>query len=72
MSKCHQRPSSTVSVTLMSAMVVGIEAPTVIDLTAPGNTDATKATYAAAFDAVLPRAVRVANDARVAAARPKP
>lgn len=49
-----------------------VEAPTVIDLTAPGYTDATKATYAAAFDAVLPRALRVANEARVAAMRPKP
>lgn len=42
-----------------------------LDIVAGGYTDATKARYAAAFDAVLPQAVRVANAARAQAQRPR-
>ena len=38
---------------------------------ADGYVDAKKAQYAAAFDAVLPQAVRMANEARERALRPK-
>ena len=39
---------------------------------AAGYTDANKANYAAALDAVLPAAVRMANEARAKATRPRP
>ena len=48
-----------------------VEAPNKFDVTADGYTDAAKATYVAAFDAVLPQAVRSASAARAQAQRPK-
>ena len=41
------------------------------DVSADGYTEANKARYAAAFDAVLPQAVRSANAVRAQAQRPK-
>lgn len=48
-----------------------VEAPRAFDVTAAGYTESAKARYAAAFDAVLPLAVRSANNARIQAQRPK-
>ena len=42
-----------------------------LDVTAEGYTEANKARYAAAFDAVLPQAVRAADAVRAQATRPK-
>jgi len=48
-----------------------IAAPNRLDVTAEGFTEATLPLYAAAFDAVLPQAVKAANDLRALASRPK-
>jgi hypothetical protein len=48
-----------------------VEAPNAFDVIADGYTEANKALYAAAFDAVLPLAVRSANALRAQAQRPK-
>jgi len=48
-----------------------VKAPNAFDVTADGYTEANKARYAAAFDAVLPQAVRSANAVRAQAMRPK-
>jgi hypothetical protein len=48
-----------------------IEAPDAFDVIAPGYSDANKARYAAAFEAVFPPAVRSANALRAQAQRPK-
>lgn len=48
-----------------------IESPNTIDLIAPAYNDAAKPTYRAAFDAVLPQALRTANQTRANASRPK-
>ena len=45
--------------------------PNRLDVTAEGFTEATQPLYAAAFDAVLPQAVKAANDLRALASRPK-
>ncbi len=47
-----------------------VESPNAFDVSAAGYTDANKARYAAAFDAVLPLAVRSANTLRAQAQRP--
>jgi hypothetical protein len=39
---------------------------------AAGYTEANRANYAAAFDAVLPEAIRLANESRAKATRPRP
>ncbi len=48
-----------------------VEAPDAFDVIAAGYSEATKARYAAAFDEVLPLAIRSANTARAQAQRPK-
>lgn len=48
-----------------------VEAPRKFDVTADGFTEANKALYAAAFDAVLPQAVSSANAVRARAQAPK-
>ena len=48
-----------------------VEGPNAFDVIAAGYDESNKARYAAAFDAVLPLAVRSANAARVQAQRPK-
>ena len=48
-----------------------VKAPNAFDVTADGYSEANKARYAAAFDAVLPQAVRSANAVRAQATRPK-
>jgi hypothetical protein len=50
---------------------VYVEAPNSFDVIADGYTEADKARYAAAFDAVVPLAVRSANALRVQAHWPK-
>ena len=49
-----------------------VESANRLDVIAEGFTEANKPLYAAAFDAVLPQAVRSANAARAQATRPKP
>lgn len=53
------------------AFEIYVEAPDAFDVTAAGYSEATKAHYASAFDAVLPLAIRSANTARAQAQRPK-
>jgi hypothetical protein len=48
-----------------------VEAPNKFDVIADGYAEARKASYVAAFDAVLPQAVRAANTLRAQAQRPK-
>lgn len=48
-----------------------VKEPHAFDVTADGYSDANKARYAAAFDAVLPQAVNSANALRAQATRPK-
>lgn len=48
-----------------------VEAPRKFDVTADGFTEANKALYAAAFDALVPQAVRAANAQRARAQAPK-
>lgn len=48
-----------------------VEAPRRFDVTASGFTAANKALYAAAFDAIVPQAVRAANAVRAQAQAPK-
>ncbi len=48
-----------------------VESANALDVSADGYTEANKARYAAAFDAVLPQAVRSANAVRAQAMRPK-
>lgn len=48
-----------------------VESANAIDVSAAGYTEANKGRYAAAFDAVLPQAVRSANAVRAQAMRPK-
>jgi hypothetical protein len=50
---------------------VYVEAPNAFDVIADGYSDANKARYAAAFDALVPPAVRAANSLRAQAQRPK-
>jgi len=47
-----------------------VEAPNAFDVSAADYNEANKAHYAAAFDAVLPQAVRSANALRAQAQRP--
>ncbi len=53
------------------AFEVYVEAPNKFDVIAEGFADADKARYAAAFDAVVPQAVRSANALRAQAQQPK-
>ena len=53
------------------AFEIYVEAPNKFDVIADGYTEANKARYAAAFDAILPLAVRAANTLRTQSQRPK-
>ena len=50
---------------------LSVDGPALINLVAPKYTDALRPTYKTAFDAVLPQAVKAANQARIDASRPK-
>jgi hypothetical protein len=53
------------------AFELSVDGPSTIDLVAPNYTPAARANYKTAFDAVLPQALKAANQARIDATRPK-
>lgn len=53
------------------AFELSVDGPSSIYLVAPAYTDALRPAYKTAFDAVLPQALRAANQTRISASRPK-
>ena len=49
-----------------------IDVDTALSVRADGYTEASKDRYAAAFDAIIPEAIRLTNEARARVERPKP